>query len=154
MMIPWMYLNKEAASINALKDYASMEQIIESYADDLTESSEFLTSPHSAGITTVPKKGSGNIRSTERRMADAIDRIDVVKERYAKALEYMAWFRPAWDALDEPEQQLLEEFYLEEGKTRAEIVKSLCEKMFCEKSSVYRAKEKALGHLTLLLYGK
>ena len=52
-----------------------------------------MTSPHSAKITGVP--GKHNPKSGEERLAACLDEIDVLKERYRRALEYMEWFKPA-----------------------------------------------------------
>lgn len=154
MTIPWMYLDKETASVNALKDYASMEHIINNYSDDLKESNEFLISLQSPTLSEDYGKTAGNPASYERRMADSIDRIDVVRERYQKAMAYMRWFNPAWAALSDGERYVLESFFLSENVSRTELVQRLCDELHCEKSSVYRAKDKALKRLALLLYGK
>lgn len=154
MSIPWLYLDKELASINALKDYCAMERIIQNYHDDMRESKEFLTSYQPPMITNTSGSSLPNIRSYESRIASSIDRIDVVRERYEKAIEYMAWFSPAWNALAGSERRLLEGFFLREDMARSEAVRLLCEELHCEKSSIYRAKDKALGRLALLLYGK
>lgn len=154
MTIAWIYLDKEMASVNALKDYAAMKHIVDNYACDMKESKEFLTTLPSPVITDMPRKSMPNVHSGESRVAAAIDRIDVVEERYQRAVTYMNWFDPAWNALSEKERHLLEAFFLHEELTRTEIVNQLCDELHREKSSVYRAKDKALRRLSLLLYGK
>ena len=47
----------------------------------------------------MPK--SRNPAAAENRIVDAIEEIDVLKERYRRAVEYMDWFRPAWEELSE-----------------------------------------------------
>lgn len=153
MKIAWIYLDKKAAAINALKDYASMEHILLSYSDDVAEACEHLTSIHSP-VLTKGMTGTLNPRVAEERIVRTLDLIDVVKERYQRALEYMAWFRPAWDVLTDGERHLLSELYLCEDETQAEIIQRLCDELCVERAAVYRRKDKAAMRLALLLYGK
>lgn len=48
MEIAWIYLDKKAAAIDALKDYSSMEYIIQNHSDDLEEARERMTSLRSS----------------------------------------------------------------------------------------------------------
>ncbi|MBM7686073.1 regulatory protein YycI of two-component signal transduction system YycFG [Defluviitalea raffinosedens] len=56
MLIAWQYLDKKAAAVEALKDYSSMQYIIEHSDEDIYEVETRMTSPHSAKITGVPGK--------------------------------------------------------------------------------------------------
>ena len=38
------------------------------------------------------------------RIIKGIEEIDILKERYRQAMEYMAWFLPAWEELSEDER--------------------------------------------------
>jgi len=152
MNIVWQYLDKRAAAVNALKDYSSMKYIIENTDEHIAVLSEKMTSPASPvlnGMPTIhdPKAG-------EKRIIAAINEIDVLKERYRQALEYMAWFQPAWDALTEDEQYVLTEFYLSEEQKQTGAVYNICDRFNIERSSAYNKKNRALQHLALLLYGK
>ena len=91
---------------------------------------------------------TGNVHSGEERIANAIEEIDTLKERYRQALEYMAWFEPAWEQLSEDEQYILESAYLDELP-----ILDLCEHFGVEKDAYYKRKNRALLHLTTLLYG-
>lgn len=64
----------------------------------------------------------------------------------------MNWFKPAWDTLCEEEQIILSEFYLVAG-SKTDAVGNVSEKLFCGRSDVYRKKEKAVEHLSILLFG-
>ena len=151
MLIAWQYLDKKAAAVEALKDYSSMQYIIEHSDEDIYEVETRMTIPHSAKITGVP--GKHNPKSGEERLAACLDEIDVLKERYRRALEYMEWFKPAWEALSEEEQFILTEFFVNDV-SKTEAVANIGEKLFLERAQVYRRKDKALNHLALLLYGK
>jgi len=152
MTIAWVYLDKKSAAINALKDYADMEYIIQHTPFDVADARDKMSVVRSATISDMPKH-TPNPHAGEERIAAAIDEIDVLKERYRRALEYMEWFRPAWEQLGEDEQFLLRQFFcLEISKTDA--VCNIYDKLYIERSQAYNRKEKAVAHLALLLYGK
>lgn len=153
MTIAWMYLDKKAAAISALKDYASMKHILTAYVDDATEVRKHLVSiPTPTLMAGVSREI--NPHATESHIVRTLDLIDVVKQRYDRAMEYMAWFRPAWDALSEEERLILSVFYQQEDVSRLEIIQRLGDMLGLEKSAVYTRKDKAACHLALLLYGK
>jgi len=97
MTIAWIYLDKKAAVIDALKDYSSMAYILQNHSDDLEETAGKLTAMRSSAPTGIPRVKDP--RASETRLAATLDEIDVLKERYRRALEYMEWFKPAWDAM-------------------------------------------------------
>ena len=105
MAIPWTYLNKRTATINALKDFNSMQRIIDSYHMDTEEVQSFLTGTNAA--TLVRLKKNKNPRATESKIASTLDLVDVIEKRYLEAVEYMLWFKPAWDSLSEEHRYLL-----------------------------------------------
>lgn len=152
MTIAWIYLDKKAAAVDALKDYSSMEYIIQNHTDDLEEARERMTSLRSSLPSGMPK--AKDPKAGETRLAATLDEIDVLKERYRRALEYMEWFKPAWDALTEEEQFVLSEFYQNEDTRQADAVASICDRFSIERSSAYNKKNRALARLALLLYGK
>lgn len=94
-MISWSYLDKRDATIHAMKDYDAMKFIVENTSDEIKEISEKMTS------IGVPKYDdhvrSGNVHAGEDSTINKIEEIDTLKERYRQALEYMAWFEPAWN---------------------------------------------------------
>ena len=110
---------------------------------------EDTTTLGSPAFTDMPG-GSPNPQSGEMRIITAIDEIDVLRERYRQAKEYMEWFQPAWDSLSEDERYVLEQFYWHEDQN----IYTICEHFGIERSSAYNKKNRAVQHLTLLLYGK
>ena len=144
--ISWSDLDKQDATIKALKDYDSMKFIIENTSDEIKRVTD------RAASVGVPKYDdhvrSGNVHSGEDKMVNTIEEIDTLKERYRQALEYMAWFEPAWKQLNEEEHYILVGAYLDE-LTRAEI----CEHIGFAKDAYYRRRSSALSHLATLLYG-
>ena len=152
MNIVWQYLDKRAAAINALKDYSSMKYIIEHTDEDIAILNEEMSSPASSVINGMPS--THDPKAGEKRLIACINEIDVLKERYRQALEYMDWFQPAWDALTEDEQYVLKEFYLDDEQKQIDAVYNICDHFNLERSSAYNKKNRALQHLALLLYGK
>lgn len=152
MKIAWIYLNKQLAAADALKDYASMVYIIENQPDVEKEVRERLTSVPSGMPTGMPYHH--NPHAVESRLASSLDEIDVLKERYRRALEYMEWFQPAWNAITEDERFVLSEFYSDKEYSQADSVKVICDKYHIERSSAYKKKSRALAHLATLLYGR
>ena len=152
MTIPWAYLNKCAATISALIDYNSMKHILLSYSDDAAEVRDHLTCVHAPALS-WGAPGSVNPHAADGRIARTLDLADVVEDRYQQALEYMAWFQPAWDALSEDERFILSEIYMNDTN-RTDAVISIGERLHLERAQVYRRKDKAVSRLSLLLYGK
>ncbi|MCH3955264.1 MAG: hypothetical protein LKE44_08745 [Eubacterium sp.] len=138
--------------MNALKDYSSMKYIIEHTDEDIATLNEEMSSPVSPVLNGMPS--THDPKAGEKRLIACINEIDVLKERYRQALEYMDWFQPAWDALTEDEQYVLKEFYLDDEQKQIDAVYNICERFNIERSSAYNKKNRALQHLALLLYGK
>ena len=152
MTIAWTYLDKRGAAVDALKDFASMEYIIANHAEDEEAIREDMTAVGSPALGGQPS--SHNPHAGEARLAAQLDEIDVLKERYRQALEYMAWFRPAWEQLSEDERFILREFFMQAGINKTDAVLNIGEHIHVERAQAYRYKDKALNRLALLLYGK
>ena len=152
MTIAWTYLDKRGAAVDALKDFASMEYIIDNHADDEEAVREDMTA---VGTPALGGQPSGhNPHAGEARLTGQIDEIDVLKERYRQALEYMVWFRPAWEKLGEDDRFVLAAFYQRNDGRQENAVGEICAHFTIERSSAYNKKNRALAKLTLLLYGK
>lgn len=80
-----------------------------------------------------------------------IEEIDMIKERFRQAAEYMNWFRPAWNQLSEDERYVLSVFYLDGEPGAAERV---ADHFGIERKSAYNRKYRAVDRLSILLYGK
>ena len=150
-MIAWTYLDKKAAAVEALKDYSAMEFIIQGAEDVEKELRESMTSIRSSLPSETPR--TSNPKSGEERLAARIDEIDVLKERYRSAVEYMAWFRPAWEELSEDDRYILRAFYGAEERQN-DVIGNLCNHFHIERTSAYNRKNRALTRLAILLYGK
>ena len=148
MGIMWQYLDKRGAAASALRDYDNMEYII-SHTDDGVRAAyqkmAGIRSPHPDGMP-----HADNPHAAEERIIRGIGEMDILAERYRQALEYMAWFRPAWETLTEDERYVLGAFYRDGQRGAAERI---CGHFQIERSSAYNKKNRALQHLAVLLYG-
>ena len=151
MSIIWKYLDKRSAVVDALKDYSSMKFIIEHTDDEIKAAYEKMGGVSSPQPDGMPH--AHNPRAAEDRMVKGIEEIDVLKERYRQAMEYMAWFLPAWEELSEDDRYVLETFY-SDSESQTNAVYDICDQFGIERSSAYNKKNRALGKLVTLLYGK
>lgn len=136
MNISWQYLDKRSAIIAALKDYDSMQYIIDNFRDN------------EAYKNYEPAANTGNIcRGT------AVN-INVNVQRYSQAQEFMLWFKPAWDVISADERFVLKTFYLSGDYKQIDNVYDICDRYNIERTFAYKKKDRALAHLATLLYGK
>lgn len=152
MSIIWKYLDKRSAAVDALKDYGSMKFIIGHTDEEIKSAYEKMGGVSSPQLDGMPR--SHNPQASEDRIVKGIEEINVLKERYRQALEYMAWFLPAWEKLTEDERYVLQTFYGEDNQYGASAIYDICDRFGIERSSAYNRKNRALSHLVTLLFGK
>lgn len=151
MSIIWKYLDKRSAAVDALKDYSSMEFIIANTSSEIKNTRDKMCGVRSPQFDGMPR--THNPQAGEKRILKGIEEIDILQERYRQAVEYMEWFKPAWEQLSEDERYVLETFYNEEG-SQTGAVYEICDYFHIERSSAYNKKNRALAKLAVLLYGK
>lgn len=151
MTIVWKYLDKRSATIEAISDYGSMKFIIDHTDQKIKEEQDRMIGLGAMVMDGMPHLK--NPKAGENRVVQGIDEINVLKERYRQAVEYMEWFVPAWKELSEEEQDILETFFGEDnyGDYAAD---SLTQRYHVSRPTVYRKRDKALDRLTILLFGK
>ena len=152
MSIMWKYLDKRSATIDAIKDYDSMQFIIDHTGDEIKAEREKMSGVASPNWDGMPR--AYNPGAIEDRILNGIEEIDILKERYRQAVEYMEWFQPAWNQLNEDERFVLETFYGEENSYGNNAVSYIASYFGIEQSSAYKRKNRALDQLTVLLFGK
>ena len=148
----WKYLDKQSATIAVLKDYESMQFIIKNTGDEITAERDKMVGVGSPNWDGMPH--AHNPSAGEDRILKGIEEIDILKERYRQAVEYMEWFQPAWDELSEDEQYVLEVFYQDENSYGSYAAETVAEHFGIEHTSAHKKKNRALDHLTVLLFGK
>lgn len=151
MSIMWKYLDKKGAVIRALKDYKSMKFIIDNTDDEIKGLQDRMCSAPDPSLSGMPKVH--NPQAGEDRIIKVLDEIDVLKERYRQAMEYMDWFQPAWDPLTEDERYVLETFYTDEDSGTGAVY-VICDQYHIERSSAYNKKNRALDKLVVQLYDR
>ena len=151
MSIIWKYLDKRSAAVDALKDYSSMKFIIDHTDDNIKAAYDKMSGVGSPRFDGMPH--GHNPQAGEERILKGIEEIDVLKERYQQAVEYMEWFRPAWSELSEDERYVLDAFYSDEDPGSGSVYE-ICDHFNIERSSAYNKKNRAVQHLTVLLFGK
>lgn len=152
MSVIWKYLDKRSAAVDALKDYSSMRFIIDHTDEEIKAAYEKMSGISSPQFDGMPH--SHNPQAAEDRIIKGIEEIDVLKERYRQAVEYMAWFLPAWEELSEDERYVLEAFYGETNEYGSSAADEVADYFQIERASAYRRKNRALERLTILLFGK
>ena len=151
MSIIWKYLDKRSAAVDALKDYSSMEFIIANTSSEIKNARDKMSGVRSPQFDGMPR--THNPQAGEERILKGIEEIDILQERYRQAVEYMEWFKPAWEQLSADERYVLETFYDEEC-SQTGAVYEICDHFNIERSSAYNKKNRALAKLAVLLYGK
>lgn len=152
MNITWKYLDKRAGAVEAIKDFESMKFIIDHTDDEIKSAYEKMSGVSSPQFDGMPH--SHNPHAAEDRMVKGIEEIDVLKERYRQAVEYMAWFLPAWEELSEDDRYVLDAFYREDNDYGSNTVDAIADYFHIERASAYRRKNRALEKMTTLLFGK
>ena len=150
MLIAWKYLDKTNATITAMRDYDSMRFIINNTPEEIKEVYEIMSAPRSANLTGIPSVY--NPKVGEDKLAEQIDKLDLLRERYSTAVEYMAWFESAWGTLTDNEKYILREFYMGASLRSGATARLMTELNYTERH-IERLRSKALKHLQILLYG-
>lgn len=152
MSVIWKYLDKRAGAIEAIKDYGSMKFIIEHTDEEIKAAYEKMSGMSSPQLDGMPH--SHNPQAGEERIIKGIEEIDILRERYRQAVEYMNWFVPVWNELSEDERYVLQAFYSEDNEYGSGAADDVAEHFCIERASAYRRKNRALERLTVLLFGK
>lgn len=152
MHVMTKYLDTRSAGINALQDFALMEQAANLPAAQVeADLRADLIAPPTSKLDGMPR--ASNPTAGEARVCATLDKIDLLHERQREARQYLGWFLPAWQALTEDERYVLEAFFLTEG-SRDEAVTSVSERFYIERSSAHDKKNRALRRFATALYGK
>ena len=129
-----------------------MKHIIDHTDEEIQRVYSRIAGVGSPAIEKMPS--ANNPQAGEERMIKGIEEIDVLRERLRQAKEYMAWFQPAWDALSDDDQFVLDAFFSNGNEYGAGAADVVAEHFCIERASAYRKKNRALDNLTTLLYGR
>lgn len=148
-MIALKYINKNAATIAAIRDYENMRFIINNTPQEIKDVYAQMASPRVGKLSGMPSSRSS--QSETEKIAAQIDKLDILRDRYCQAIEYMSWFEPAWSNLTDIEQQVLSEFYMTNNQKSGATYRLMNELNYSE-SHIERLRSNALNHLRCLLY--
>lgn len=149
-MIAWKYINKNSAAIAAIRDYHNMRFIINNTPDEIKEVYGKMSAPRKAGLTGIPSARSP--KSGEDKLVAQIDKLDLLRERYSSAVEYMAWFEPAWSSMTDTEQHILGEFYMGDSLKSGATYRLMGDLNYGERK-IEQMRSNALRQLCTMLYG-
>ena len=149
-MIAWKYINKNSAVVAAIRDYENMRFIIGNTPDEIKTMYEKMSAPHSANLTGLPV--AKNTQAGTDKLAEQIDKLDLIRDRYRIAVEYMAWFEPAWSNLTEMERSVLSEFYMGDNQKTGATYRLMSQYNYSERK-IEQLRSNALKRLSKLLYG-
>lgn len=147
-MIAYKYIDTKGATIAALRDYKNMRAIIDNTPEKVKETYTNMININAIQMNDVPQQSY--VHYQEDKIIKSLDKINLLEERYKIALEYMKWFTPAWNSLNETEKMLLQAFYInKKGNTYSYLQKEL----HYSERHIRRIKNNALQKLDSILYG-
>lgn len=149
-MIAWKYIDKRAATIAAIRDYTNMRAVINNTPDEIKELYGRMTAPRTPNMSGMPT--NPNPLAGQSSLAGQIDKLDILRDRYSSAIEYMSWCEPAWGVLTDKEKRILSEYYMGEGIRNGARVRLADEFNYTERH-IDRLCGKAMRRLRSLLFG-
>ncbi len=120
--------------------------------DEIKSTYEKASGVGSPGWDGIPH--AHNPHAGEERILNTIEEIDILKERYRQAVEFMDWFKPAWEQLSDDDRYCLETFYGDANTYGSSAAYYIAEYLHVEQATAYKRKNRALDRLTVLLFGK
>lgn len=121
-----------------------MEQII---ASTDAESKAPCPAPSAVDDQLVIEQGQAG----RPHCADPLDRVDLYRQRYEEARQYLKWFGPAWEVLADDERFILEAFFL--GGNHEDAILAVRNRFRVERATAYAKKSRALSRLATALFG-
>ena len=149
MHISWSFLDKHHATVEAIKAFKSMDSIIKNTPDEIQNVRNSMGGVASPKLDGLPSVHNPQVR--EDRLLSGIDAIDVLEEKYRNAVEYMDWFKPAWEQLSDNERYVLDLSFMENVDKPMD---KIANHFRSERTAAYARRKRAINHLRLLLYGK
>ena len=132
------------------RDYHNMRFVINNTPGEIKHVYEKMSAPGTPRLSAMPPVRNPQARANQ--WAAQFDQLDILRERYRQAIEYMAWFEPAWSSLTDTEQHILSEYYLGDKQKSSATYRLMTELSYSE-SHIERLRSNALNHLRSLLYG-
>jgi hypothetical protein len=150
-MIALSYLNTTAATIAALRDHDNMVFTVANAPEKIQRISSELMNPGTPTLSDMPSPPKKTYKPDT--LANRVGELDVLRERYNAAKEYMEWFEPAWQFLSSEERTVLCEYYMA-GSRNSGAAKRLMDIQGISSATAERLRSRAVAHLRTLLYGR
>ena len=150
MNIMWKYLDKRSATIAAIKDYDSMAFVLMNTGRLIQQANDRIST---GGMKLDSQPSVHDPKSGEKQILAVVDEISILEERQQEALDYMDWFKPAWEQMQEEERYILQTFYAE-NSYGSNAAYDIADKLNIEPPTVYKRKNRALSRLQVLLFGR
>lgn len=153
MSVIQKYIDWISSTKKVLENYNCMQAIIDHTNKQIKNAYENM---ENYSTTTVDDAfGLQSKQVGEDHIIRMMDKVDFIKKRYADACEFMAWFRPAWEALSDSERFILETFYMGDHQDAiTAAVDIVAEKYSIARTAAYKRKERAVERLSVLLFGE
>ena len=140
-------MNWQKEAVNDLKSYAARKMSIDNMAEKINELEQRAI--RLGGISNDTPVLGGSSKQEEALINNIAER-----ERLAQAIDAAQKLINIIDrglsVLDPEERKVLDGFYINRS---SRYLDKLCDELHCEKSTVYRIKEKALYKFTVAMYG-
>ena len=93
---------------------------------------------------------SGGAGGQEERLVSLIEKRDALRRMMKNTRAWIRVVDKALAAIDEEDRMILDMLYINRAQGNVE---RLCEKLFVEKATVYRRRERALHEFTIAMFG-
>ena len=153
MSVIQKYIDWIGSTKIVLENYNNMQAIIDHTDEQIKDAYERMENYRTTAVDDA--FGLHSMQASENHILRMMDEVDFIKKRYADACAFMAWFRPAWEALSDSDQFILKAFYMDVPQDDAmATVDTIEEKYGLSRTAAYKRKDRAVERLSVLLFGE
>ena len=141
-------MNWEKEAIEDLRRYKNLESSLESLKLKIAALQDKYQAIRCSQSDTVPVQG-GTSRTEDHMINNIVER-DKLSHNYRAALRQVQAVQKGLEGLHPDEKRVLEQMYIDRPP---DYMDRLCEEQHCERSNVYKIRERALREFTQRMYG-
>lgn len=145
------YFDKQQATINALKDYPNMQKDQQLTPTLIRQKALTKIQNQQHNKTSPPTKTNTPTDPTGNQATQLLNEQQKLTQRQQTATQYMNWFLPAWNTLDQLHRDLLQAIYLTNTPT-TQVIQQAAQTTGKTTRTIYRTKNQALKQLAQKLY--
>lgn len=142
-------MNWKFEVIDSLKMYEAKREALRNIPEEIRSLEVAAQSIRSATADGTPVQRGGSGRE-DRLLANIVKR-QLLEQNLREAKAWVDRMDKSMAKLSDEERLILDRFYINQYTGS---VSRLCEELCLEKSAVYDRREKALRHLTVIMYGR